>query len=248
MPRIKLKIEYDGTNYVGWQIQRNGVSVQGEIEDSLKKIFNQEIKLYVAGRTDAGVHALSQVAHFDVERLSINTEKIFRALNFFLKKKKNKITILESRIVNKNFHSRFSVKKKYYLYKILNRNTQSFIHENKVWFIPQKINIEKMKDASEFFLGKNDLNAFRSVDCQAKSSVRTVDEIKIKKESDFIKLRVSGKSFLHNQIRIMVGTLIQVGKDIFKETDIKRIIKSKDRKNAGPTAPPSGLYLEKIIY
>ena len=144
MPRIKLKIEYDGTNYVGWQIQRNGVSIQGEIEDSLKKIFNQEIKLYVAGRTDAGVHALSQVAHFDIERLSINTEKIFRALNFFLKKKKNKITILESRIVNKNFHSRFSAKKKYYLYKILNRNTQSFIHENKVWFIPQKINIEKM--------------------------------------------------------------------------------------------------------
>ena len=174
--------------------------------------------------------------------------KNFYGLKFFFKKKKNKITILESRIVNKNFHSRFSVKKKYYLYQILNRNTQSFIHENKVWFIPQKINIEKMKDASEFFLGKNDLNAFRSVDCQAKSSVRTIDEIKIKKESDFIKLRVSGKSFLHNQIRIMVGTLIQVGKEIFKETDIKRIIQSKDRKNAGPTAPPSGLYLEKIIY
>ena len=248
MPRIKLKIEYDGTNYVGWQVQRNGASIQGEIEDSLKKIFNQEIKLYVAGRTDAGVHALSQVAHFDIERLSIKTENIFMALNFFLKKKKNKITILESRIVNKNFHSRFSAKKKYYLYKILNRNTQSFIHENKVWFIPQKINIERMKNASEYFLGKNDLNAFRSVDCQANSSIRTIDEIKIKKESDFVKFRISGKSFLHNQVRIMVGTLIQVGKEILQERDIKKIIQSKDRKNAGPTAPASGLYLEKIIY
>ena len=248
MPRIKIKIEYDGTNYVGWQAQRNGVSIQGEIEDSLRKIFNQEIKLYVAGRTDAGVHALSQVAHFDIETLSIKTDKIFRALNFFLKKKKNKITILESNIVNKNFHSRFSVKKKYYLYQVFNRETKSYIQENRVWFIPQKINIERMKNAAEYFLGKNDLNAFRSIDCQAKSSIRTIDEIKIKKELDFIKFRISGKSFLHNQIRIMVGTLIQVGKEILKETDIKRIIQSKDRKNAGPTAPSSGLYLEKIIY
>ena len=248
MPRIKLKIEYDGTEYVGWQAQRNGVSIQGEIEESLKQIFNQEIKLYVAGRTDAGVHALSQVAHFDIENLSIETDKIFKALNFFLKKKKNKITILESKIVNKNFHSRFSVRKKYYLYQVFNRETQSYIQENKVWFIPQKINIERMKNASKFFLGKNDLNAFRSIDCQAKSSIRTIDEIKIKKESDFIKLRISGKSFLHNQVRIMVGTLIQVGKEILKETDIKRIIQSKDRTNAGPTAPPSGLYLERILY
>ncbi len=248
MPRIKLKIEYDGTEYVGWQAQRNGVSIQGEIEESLKQIFNQEIKLYVAGRTDAGVHALSQVAHFDIQNLSIETDKIFKALNFFLKKKKNKITILESKIVNKNFHSRFSVRKKYYLYQVFNRETQSYIQENKVWFIPQKINIERMKNASKFFLGKNDLNAFRSIDCQAKSSIRTIDEIKIKKESDFIKLRISGKSFLHNQVRIMVGTLIQVGKEILKETDIKRIIQSKDRKNAGPTAPPSGLYLERILY
>ncbi len=248
MPRIKLKIEYDGTEYVGWQAQRNGVSIQGEIEESLKQIFNQEIKLYVAGRTDAGVHALSQVAHFDIENLSIETDKIFKALNFFLKKKKNKITVLESKIVNKNFHSRFSVRKKYYLYQVFNRETQSYIQENKVWFIPQKINIERMKNASNFFLGKNDFNAFRSIDCQAKSSIRTIDEIKIKKESDFIKLRISGKSFLHNQVRIMVGTLIQVGKEILKETDIKRIIQSKDRRNAGPTAPPSGLYLEKIFY
>jgi len=248
MPRIKIKIEYDGTNYVGWQSQSNGVSIQGEIEDSLRKIFNQEIKLYVAGRTDAGVHALNQVAHFDIETLSIKTDKIFRALNFFLKKKNNKITILESKIVNKHFHSRFSVKKKYYLYQVFNRETKSYIQENRVWFIPQKINIERMKNAAEYFLGKNDLNAFRSVDCQAKSSIRTIDEIKIKKELDFIKFRISGKSFLHNQIRIMVGTLIQVGKEILKETDIKRIIQSKDRKNAGPTAPSSGLYLEKIIY
>ncbi len=248
MPRIKLKIEYDGTKYVGWQAQKNGVSIQGEIEKSLKKIFNQELKLFVAGRTDAGVHALSQVAHFDIEKLSIKTDKIFKALNFFLKKKKNKITILESKVVTSNFHSRFSAKKKYYLYKIFNRNTKSYIQENKVWFVPQKINIERMKNASEFFLGRNDLNAFRSIDCQAKSSIRSIEGIKIKKESDFVKFRISGKSFLHNQVRIMVGTLIEVGKEILEEKDIKRIIQSKDRKNAGPTAPASGLYLEKIIY
>ena len=248
MKRVKLLIEYDGTSYVGWQIQKNGKSIQGEIELCLMNIFNEKLKLHVAGRTDAGVHALKQVAHFDIEKLRINENNIYKAINFFLKKKKNKITILDSKIVNNRFHSRFSVRKKYYLYKILNRQTKSFIEENKVWFIPQKININKMQKAANLLLGKHDFNAFRSIDCQSKTSIRTIDEIKIKKKSDFINIRISAKSFMHNQVRIIVGTLIDVGKETLVEESIKNIIKSKDRKNAGQTAPASGLYLEKIVY
>ena len=248
MRRIKLLIEYNGTNYVGWQSQTNGRSIQSEIEESLTLVFNEKIKLYVAGRTDAGVHALGQVAHFDINNIKFDHSKIFKAINFFLKKKKNTITILNSKLVDDSFHARFSAKKKFYLYRILNRETQSFLSENRSWFVPQKINLEKMQKASFFFIGRHDLNAFRSTDCQSKTSIRTIETIEIKKKSNFINVRICGRSFMHNQVRIMVGTLINVGKDVFDVADIPEIIKSKDRKKAGPTAPSSGLYLEKIIY
>ena len=248
MKRIKLLIEYDGTQYVGWQSQQNGRSIQSEIEESLRELFNQPIKIYVAGRTDAGVHALGQVAHFDINNISIDHKKIFHAINFFLKKRKNKITILDSDIVDKSFHARFSVKKKFYLYRILNRTTQSFLLENRSWFIPQKIDLELMQKASKFLIGNHDFSAFRSVDCQSRVSVRTIDEIEIKRSTHFIDVRICAKAFMHNQVRIMVGTLVNVGKRIFQYTDIPKILNSKKRKNAGPTAPSEGLYLEKIIY
>ncbi len=248
MHRIKLLIEYEGTNYVGWQRQKNGISIQNEIEKSLKKIFNEDITLSVAGRTDAGVHAFGQVAHFDIKYLEIDEKRIFKALNFYLKKIKNKITILDSIKVDDKFHARFSAKKKIYLYKILNRNTKSFILENKVWFVPFKINIDKMINASKHFYGKHDFNAFRSVDCQAKNSIRTINNININKINNVIDIRIEAPSFMHNQVRIMVGTLINVGKEIFRDSDILDIIRSRKRENAGPTAPSEGLYLEKVIY
>lgn len=248
MHRIKILIEYEGTNYVGWQRQKNGISIQHEIEKSLKKIFNEDIKLFVAGRTDAGVHAFCQVAHFDIQYLEIDVKKIYKALNFYLKKKKSKITILDSIKVDDKFHARFSAKKKIYLYKILNRNTKSFILENKVWFVPFKINVDKMISASKHFYGKHDFHAFRSVDCQAKNSIRTINKININKINNVIEIRIEAPSFMHNQVRIMVGTLINVGKDILKDSDILDIIRSRKRENAGPTAPSKGLYLEKVVY
>ena len=181
--RVKLIIEYDGTNYVGWQNQCNQRSIQGEIEKSLKKVFNQTVIVYGAGRTDAGVHALKQVAHFDLERLEISEKKNFARVEFLLKKrKKNQISILDSKIVKPTFHARFSVKNKTYLYKVFNRSTESFLIKNRSWFIPVNLNVEKMIQASKKLVGKFDFNAFRSSDCQAKNSVRSIEKIIIKKK------------------------------------------------------------------
>jgi tRNA pseudouridine38-40 synthase len=248
MIRVKLLIEYDGSEYVGWQSQKNGRSVQGEIEYALRKIFNRKLRLYVAGRTDAGVHAFGQVAHFDLENTTIDQKRIFKAINFFLKERKNKITILNSEFMKENFHSRFSVKKKIYLYKIHNRETVSHLLTKRVWHFPQKVDINKIKKGSKILIGKYDFNAFRSSNCQAKTSIRTIDEIKVKKEKECIEFRVCGKSFMHNQVRIIVGTLLKIGIKQIDENNLKEILMSKDRRNAGPTAPAYGLYLEKIIY
>ena len=242
--RVKLIIEYDGTNYVGWQNQRNQRSIQGEIEKSLKKVFNQTVIVYGAGRTDAGVHALKQVAHFDLDRLEIS-EKNFARVEFLLKKRKNQISILDSKIVKPTFHARFSVKNKTYLYKVFNRSTESFLIKNRSWFIPVNLNVEKMIQASKKLIGKFDFNAFRSSDCQAKNSVRSIEKIIIRKKKDFINFEISGRSFMHNQVRIIVGTLINIGKEILKINEIEDILKSKDRRMAGPTAPAWGLYLKK---
>ena len=248
MIRVKLLIEYDGSEYVGWQSQNNGRSVQGEIEYALRKIFNRKLRLYVAGRTDAGVHAYGQVAHFDLENTAIDQKRIFKAINFFLKERKNRITVLNSEFMEENFHSRFSAKKKIYLYKIHNRETVSHLLSKRVWHFPQKVDINKIKRATKVLIGKYDFNAFRSSNCQAKTSIRTIDEIKVKKENECIEIRVCGKSFMHNQVRIIVGTLLKIGIDQIDENNLKEILMSKDRRNAGPTAPADGLYLEKIIY
>jgi tRNA pseudouridine38-40 synthase len=246
--RVKITIEYDGSIYVGWQKQRTGRSVQQEIESSLEKLFNEKINIFVSGRTDAGVHAMSQVAHFDLNQNKVAINKISFAVNHLLNKKKNKIVILKSQKVSQDFNARFSVKEKTYLYKILNRSTPSFILENKVWFIPQKLSVDIMRNHSRYLVGKFNFNAFRSSHCQAKTSIRSIKDIKIKKSKDIIEIRVVGKSFLHNQVRIIVGTLVNLGKETFEKNKILQILKSKDRRKAGPTAPACGLYLEKIKY
>jgi tRNA pseudouridine38-40 synthase len=248
MQRVKLLIEYDGSDYFGWQRQNSGKTVQEEIENCLEEIYNEKIRIFVAGRTDAGVHALGQVAHFDITNFKIEEERIFLAINNLLKKKKNRISILKSRKVSSTFDSRFSVKEKVYLYRILNRSTPSFILNNRVWFVPKKLNITSMSTSSKTLIGKFDFNAFRSSHCQAKNSTRSIKDIRIRRDKECIEIRVIGRSFLHNQVRIIVGTLVNVGKEIWSGKKIKEILQSKDRKNAGPTAPACGLYLEKIIY
>ncbi len=248
MQRVKLTIEYDGSNYVGWQKQKDGKSVQQEIESCLEKLFNQKIQTFVSGRTDAGVHAFGQVAHFDINRPKIEINKIYLALNYLLKNSKNQIVILKSEQISSLFNSRFSVKKKIYLYKILNRTTPSSIFNNKVWFIPKKLNIEKMKQSSKILIGNFDFSAFRSINCQAENPKRSIKDIKILKKNHLIEIRVIGKSFLHNQVRIIIGTLVNSGLEKWDKKEIKKILSSRDRRNAGPTAPAHGLYLEKIMY
>ena len=248
MRRIKLLIEYNGDGYVGWQIQRTGKSIQGEIERSLLEIYNNNIQLTVAGRTDAGVHALGQVAHFDLYDKKIPAEQICKALNFNLNKRKNKITILKSVVERDEFHARFSAKKKTYLYRIYNRESISYLHDKNSWFFPRELNLERMNNAAKLLLGRHDFNAFRSTHCQAKNSIRTIESIVIKKKRKLISIRIKGKSFLHNQIRIIVGSIVMVGENKWSTNSIKSILASRDRTKAGPTAPAHGLHLEKINY
>ena len=245
--RVKITIEYEGTDYVGWQKQTNGRSIQEEIENCLKKLFKEETDLYVAGRTDSGVHAIGQVAHFDTNYL-INPKKIYLALNSLLHKSKNKISILTSEEVQPSFHSRFSAKKRTYLYKILNRKTFSPLGHNRFYHVPYFLDETLMMNSSRHLVGNHDFNSFRSKDCQARNSVRTIDNIIIKRKDEKIQIEISAKSFLHNQVRIIVGTLVNIGRKFWNEQKLLEILNSKNRSLAGPTAPSLGLYLKKIDY
>ena len=244
MPKYKIILEYDGTNYVGWQKQKNGTSIQEEIERALYSLTGVNTSVFGAGRTDAGVHALGQVAHFELEN-DFKIDNIRDGLNQHLRP--HLIAILKVELVNDSFHSRFSAKQRTYIYKIVNRRAPLTINKSKKWIVFKKLNIEKMIEESKFFLGKNDLNAFRSINCQSNTSIKTIDSIKILSNKDDLTITVSAKSFLHSQVRIMVGTLIEIGKEKIK-ISIQEIINDRERSKAGITAPACGLYLLNIKY
>ena len=244
MPKYKIILEYDGTNYVGWQKQKNGTSIQEEIERALYSLTGVNTSVFGAGRTDAGVHALGQVAHFELEN-DFKIDNIRDGLNQHLRP--HLIAILKVELVNDSFHSRFSAKQRTYIYKIVNRRAPLTINKSKKWIVFKKLNIEKMIEESKFFLGKNDLNAFRSINCQSNTSIKTIDSIKILSNKDDLTITVSAKSFLHSQVRIMVGTLIEIGKEKIKFS-IQEIINDRERSKAGITAPACGLYLLNIEY
>ena len=244
MPKYKIILEYDGTNYVGWQKQKNGTSIQEEIERALYSLTGVNTSVFGAGRTDAGVHALGQVAHFELEN-DFKIDNIRDGLNQHLRP--HLIAILKVELVNDSFHSRFSAKQRTYIYKIVNRRAPLTINKSKKWIVFKKLNIEKMIKESKFFLGKNDLNAFRSINCQSNTSIKTIDSIKILSNKDDLTITVSAKSFLHSQVRIMVGTLIEIGKEKIKFS-IQEIINDRERSKAGITAPACGLYLLNIEY
>ena len=245
MTRFKILIEYKGVNYVGWQKQENGKSIQEVIENSIKKLTGEKRQIFAAGRTDAGVHGLGQVAHFDLKK-NLSEDTIRDGLNSYLRSES--ISILDAKKTTKDFHARFSAKKREYLYKIINRRAPLTIEKDLAWVLHKKIDLKKIKRAAKLFIGKNNLNAFRSAHCQSKTAIKNIDQIKIKKINDKIEIYIKAKSFLHSQVRIMVGTLIQVGEGKMQPEDIKSIIKKAKRENAGPTAPASGLYLLKVYY
>ena len=246
MNRYQILIEYVGTSFVGWQTQKKGNSVQKTIQNILSKLLKEKIKLHGSGRTDAGVHALEQSAHFDCKNKIIDKRKFLKSLNFFLNKKN--ISILKIKARNQNFHSRFSAKERTYLYLIRNDPSPSMINYNREWNIRNKLDINLMKRGAKKLIGTHDFSTFRASNCAAKSPIRTINKIQILKSKKQIKIRIKSPSFLKSQVRSMVGSLKYLSE---KKWDLKKfniILKSKDRKKCAPLAPAHGLYLEKVIY
>ena len=242
----QIIIEYVGTNFVGWQIQKNGTSIQETIQKILTKILKQKIVLHGSGRTDAGVHALGQSAHFIIKKTISNQFFFLNTINFFLNKKK--ISILKINKKNKNFHARYSAKKRIYKYIVINRIAPLSLDINKAWHIRSALNIELMKKAAKLLEGTKDFSTYRSSSCGAKSPVRTLEKISIEKKNDKIIILFTSKSFLQKQVRSMVGCLKFVGEKKWSLKFFRNSMVSKKRINCAPPAPAYGLYLKKIKY
>ena len=247
--RFAITIEYDGSNLVGWQRQTNGLSVQEVLENALFELTGEKKTIQGAGRTDAGVHALGQVAHFDLKK-TMTMDTIRDGLNFHIKKiyKKIKVSVLTTKKVTKDFHARFSAKQKTYVYKILDRRPPPAIEKKRVWHVRKKLDDKTMKEAAKILVGRHDFTSFRSTECQAKSPLKTIDSIKISRIGEEIQIWTKARSFLHNQVRIIVGTLVLVGRKKWEEKNIGEALKSKKRAAAGQTAPAEGLYLHSVKY
>ena len=246
MFRYQILIEYVGTAYVGWQIQKKGNSIQKTVQLALSKLLRQKIVLFGSGRTDAGVHALEQSAHFDVKNKIQNIDKLIKSLNFFLNCKM--ISIIKIKKKKINFHARHSAKERIYLYIIQNRLSPSILNKDKEWHIKKKLDISLIKKGSKKLIGKHDFSTFRSSNCGAKSPIKTINDIIVSKSKNRIKLKFKSKSFLKNQVRSMVGCLKYLGEKKWNIRKFENVIIKKDRKKVAPPAPACGLYLEKIIY
>ena len=245
--RYKLTIEYDGTSLLGWQRQLDGPSVQQYLEEILAKLNGFHREIVSAGRTDAGVHALGQVAHIDLER-EMEPWKIREAFNGNLQAADVPVSVLAVEAVDANFNARFSAKKRAYIYRILNRRAPSPLLRNRVWWVPRPLDIELMRQGAQYLLGHHDFSSFRAAACQAKSPIKTLDKLDISAQGEEVIFNVEARSFLHHQVRNFVGTLKLVGEGRLTPADIKRILEAKDRSAAGPTAPASGLYLARVEY
>ena len=246
MFNYQIIIEYLGTNFIGWQIQKKGFSIQSEIQKALSKVLKKKIKIIGSGRTDAGVHAKGQSANFIFNQEIKDKYKFLSSVNFFLKNKSISITKINKR--NINFHARHSAKKKIYKYVILNRVTNSPMHKDRSWFLKKKLDLKLMKKAIKFFVGKHNFSSMRAASCAAKSAIRSVTKANISKKSNNIIITFESRSFLQKQVRSMVGCLKYVGEKKWRPEKIKTVIRSKKRELCAPPAPPEGLYLEKVFY
>ncbi len=245
--RYKITIEYDGTNLLGWQKQNEGVSVQSYLEEAILGFSHQSVEVIAAGRTDAGVHAISQVAHFDLET-SMDVFHIREAINARLRILEAPVSVINVEEAGDDFHARFSAKGRGYIYRILNRRAPTVLLKNRVWCVGYPLDVEKMREATKYLLGNHDFSSFRGAGCQAKSPIKTLDKLDIVVNGDEIDFIVEARSFIYHQVRNMVGTLKNVGEGKITPHDVKIILEKKDRKYAGPTAPACGLYLNKVIY
>ena len=242
----QLVIEYNGSNFVGWQFQKNGISIQETIERNLKKIFKKKIRIVGAGRTDKGVHALGQCANFTTEK-KIENKKIFlNSLNFFLKKKG--ISIINIKRKKINFNSRFDAKERTYQYKIINRFSNLILDANKAWHVKKKLNIYLLKKGAAILKGTHDFSTFRSSSCTANSPVKKILSVKVKKNKDTILIEFKSKSFLQNQVRSMVGCLKYLSVEKWSLKKFRSVMKSRKRELCAPPAPACGLYFVKVKY
>lgn len=245
MPCYRITIEYDGRELVGWQRQKNGPSVQQHIEEAIFDFCGEEIRIQGAGRTDAGVHALGQVASFELAS-NRKPQVVMNALNQHLKPAP--IAILACEEVDAEFSARFSAIKRHYLYRIINRRAPLTVDAGLAWLVKRELDADAMDEVAKILIGRHDFTSFRAAACQANSPVRTLEKLTVSREGEEIQIRASAISFLHNQVRSMVGSLALVGTGQWTKSDLKAALDAKDRQRAGPNAPPYGLYLTQVDY
>jgi tRNA pseudouridine38-40 synthase len=245
MPRYRLTLEYDGGPFVGWQRQDNQPSVQGALETAIHKLSGETVTVTGAGRTDAGVHALGQVAHFDLEK-TFAPDKVRDALNFHLKP--DPVSVLAAEEAAPEFHARFDARARHYLFRILNRRAPAALDAGRVWQVAIPLDADAMHAAAQYLVGQHDFTTFRAAECQAQSPVKTLDRIDVSRRGDEIHIEASARSFLHHQIRSFAGTLKLVGEGKWTPLQVKKALAARDRKECGPVSPPDGLYLVKVDY
>lgn len=245
MKRFKLTIEYDGTGFVGWQRQLNGLSVQQVIEEAAFAYCQTKIIVHGAGRTDAGVHAFAQVAHIDIPR-DDDGLKVRDALNALLRP--HPVAVLEAEHVGDDFHSRFQAIERQYLYRIATRRAPVALEKNRAWWLPRDLNVAAMHEAAQVLVGQHDFSTFRATECQAKTPVKTLYSLDVNRLGDTVEVTTRARSFLHHQVRNMVGTLTLVGQGKWTAKDVADALAAKSRPAGGPTAPPEGLYLSAVRY
>jgi tRNA pseudouridine38-40 synthase len=245
MPRYKLTIEYDGTPFSGWQVQDNAVTVQGTLEGAVKAICGEDVRVHGAGRTDAGVHALAQIAHCDIAK-HFAPGRFRDGLNAHLRP--HPIGVLSAEIVPETFEARFSATRRHYLYRIANSRANLALDIGRVWRVPRRLDTDTMHAAAQKLLGKHDFTTFRDSECQAKSPEKTLDQLDVTRDGDAVRIVTSARSFLHSQVRSMVGSLVWVGEGRWSTDDLAAALAARDRAACGPVAPPEGLYLVRVEY
>ena len=245
MPRYKLTIEYDGSPFVGWQVQDNGPSVQGVLTEAIAAFTGERVVVAGAGRTDAGVHARGQVAHVDLAK-DWDGDTVRDAVNFHLRPRP--IAVLTAEQVAENFDARFSATKRHYLYRIVNRRADLALDQTRAWRVPRPLDGDAMHAAAQKLVGRHDFTTFRAAQCQAKSSVKTLDQLDVKRDGDEVRITAAARSFLHHQVRSMVGSLVHVGEGKWSAEELADALAARDRTRCGQVAPPQGLYLARVEY
>ena len=245
MSRWKLTIEYDGKGFCGWQKQDNVVSVQQVLEEAIEKLSGEVVTLHTAGRTDSGVHARAQVAHFDLNKMT-DARAVRDALNFYARP--HKVVVLDAEEVGEDFHARFKAIRRSYRYRIINRRPPLSIDADYAWHISRELDIEAMQRAADLLIGKHDFSTFRAQNCQSKSPVRNLDRLEVSRQGEEVFIYAEARSFLYHQVRNMTGTLSLVGTGRWSVADFKSAFEACDRGKGGPTAPPQGLYFWGVSY